>query len=140
MLNAIEYLSQIIKNKVAPPFRTCQFEIHFGVGVKEHEQVTDLLRSSDDVTVDGKTYSVEGAGAWKTLTVSDEKTGEVLVEKKFTKSGMEDVLKDPDYSHHIELMIENILIKKFEGNPDFDTDSYEEVRAVAMDMAENDLS
>ena len=132
--------AKIIKNKVAPPFRTCQFEIHFGVGVKEHEQVTDLLRSSDDVTVDGKTYSVEGAGAWKTLTVSDEKTGEVLVEKKFTKSGMEDVLKDPDYSHHIELMIENILIKKFEGNPDFDTDSYEEVRAVAMDMAENDLS
>tara|TARA_A100001391_G_scaffold184972_1_gene153209 strand:- start:95 stop:589 length:495 start_codon:yes stop_codon:yes gene_type:complete len=136
----INVSAKTIKNKVAPPFRTCQFEIHFGVGVKEHEQVTDLLRSSDDVTVGGKTYSVEGAGAWKTLTVSDEKTGEVLVEKKFTKSGMEDLLKNPEYSPHIELMLEEILVKKFQGNPDFDTDSYEEVRAVAMDMAENDLS
>ena len=136
----INVSAKTIKNKVAPPFRTCQFEIHFGVGVKEHEQVTDLLRSSDDVTVGGKTYSVEGAGAWKTLTVSDEKTGEVLVEKKFTKGGMEDLLKNPEYSPHIELMLEEILVKKFQGNPDFDTDSYEEVRAVAMDMAENDLS
>ncbi len=136
----INVSAKSIKNKVAPPFRTCQFEIHFGVGVKEHEQVTDLLRSSEDVTVDGKTYSIEGSGAWKTLAVSDEKTGEVLVEKKFTKSGMEDLLKSPDYSPHIELMLEHILVKKFQGNPDFDTDSYEEVRAVAMDLAENDLS
>ena len=136
----INVSAKSIKNKVAPPFRTCQFEIHFGVGVKEHEQVTDLLRSSEDVTVDGKTYSIEGSGAWKTLTVSDEKTGEVLVEKKFTKSGMEDLLKSPDYSPHIELMLEHILVKKFQSNPDFDTDSYEEVRAVAMDLAENDLS
>jgi len=136
----INVSAKSIKNKVAPPFRTCQFEIHFGVGVKEHEQVTDLLRSSEDVTVDGKTYSIEGSGAWKTLSVSDEKTGEVLVEKKFTKSGMEDLLKNPDYSPHIELMLEHILVKKFQSNPDFDTDSYEEVRAVAMDLAENDLS
>ena len=136
----INVSAKSIKNKVAPPFRTCQFEIHFGVGVKEHEQVTDLLRSSEDVTVDGKTYSIEGSGAWKTLAVSDEKTGEVLVEKKFTKSGMEDLLKSPDYSPHIELMLEHILVKKFQSNPDFDTDSYEEVRAVAMDLAENDLS
>ena len=136
----INVSAKSIKNKVAPPFRTCQFEIHFGVGVKEHEQVTDLLRSSEDVTVDGKTYSIEGSGAWKTLAVSDEKTGEVLVEKKFTKSGMEDLLKNPDYSPHIELMLEHILVKKFQSNPDFDTDSYEEVRAVAMDLAENDLS
>ena len=136
----INVWAKTIKNKVAPPFRTCHFEIHFGVGVKEHEQITDLLRSSSDVSVDGKSYSVEGAGAWKTLTVSDEKTGDVLVEKKFTKSGMEDLLRDPKYLTYIETMLENILVKKFEGNPDFNSDSYEEVRAVAMDIAESDLN
>ena len=98
------------------------------------------MRSSADVTIGGKTYSVEGASAWKTLTVSDAKTGEVIDEKKFTKSGMEDLLNDPKYLPYIETMLEEILVKKFQGNPDFDTDSYEEVRAVAMDMAENDLS
>jgi hypothetical protein len=110
------------------------------VGVKEHEQITDLLRSSTDVTFEGKIYAVEGAGAWKTLSVSDEKTGEVLAEKKFTKSGMEDLLNDPKYAAYIELMLQHILVKKFEGNPDLNTDSYEEVRAVAMDMAESDLN
>jgi len=136
----INVWAKTIKNKVAPPFRTCHFEIHFGVGVKEHEQITDLLRSSEDVSANGKNYSVEGSGAWKTLTVSDEKSGEVLLEKKFTKSGMEDLLKDPQYMEHIETMLQHILVKKFEGNPDFDTGSYEEVRAVAMDIAESDLN
>jgi recombination protein RecA len=135
----INVWAKTIKNKVAPPFRTCHFEIHFGVGVKEHEQITDLLRSSPDVSADGKIYSVEGAGAWKTLTVSDEKSGDVSVEKKFTKSGMEDLLRDPQYLPYIQTMLENILVKKFDGNPDFDTNSYEEVRAVAMDIAESDL-
>ena len=136
----INVWAKTIKNKVAPPFRTCHFEIHFGVGVKEHEQITDLLRSSVDISENGKNYSVEGSGAWKTLTVSDEKSGEVLLEKKFTKSGMEDLLKDPQYLGHIETMLQHILVKKFEGNPDFNTDSYEEVRAVAMDIAESDLN
>jgi len=136
----INVWAKTIKNKVAPPFRTCHFEIHFGVGVKEHEQITDLLRSSPDVSADGKSYSVEGAGAWKTLTVSDEKSGEVLLEKKFTKSGMEELLRDPKYLPYIQTMLQHILVKKFEGNPDFDTGSYEEVRAVAMDIAESDLN
>jgi len=51
----INVSAKTIKNKVAHPFRTCHFEIHFGVGVKEHEQITDLLRSSDDVEFEGKT-------------------------------------------------------------------------------------
>jgi len=136
----INVWAKTIKNKVAPPFRTCHFEIHFGVGVKEHEQITDLLRSSPDVSADGKSYSVEGAGAWKTLTVSDEKSGEVLLEKKFTKSGMEELLRDPKYLPYIQTMLQHILVKKFEANPDFDTGSYEEVRAVAMDIAESDLN
>tara|TARA_R110000851_G_scaffold57177_2_gene133340 strand:+ start:98 stop:625 length:528 start_codon:yes stop_codon:yes gene_type:complete len=135
----INVSAKTIKNKVAPPFRSCQFEIHFGVGVKEHEQITDLLRSSADVIVGENTYSVEGAGAWKTLTVSDTKTGEVKVEKKFTKSGMEEVLKNPEYSNHIEVMLEEILVKRFKANQDVDTDSYEEVRSIAMDLAESDL-
>jgi recombination protein RecA len=136
----INVSAKTIKNKVAPPFRSCQFEIHFGVGVKEHEQITDLLRSSADVTVKGNTYSVEGGGAWKTLTVSDAKTGEVKVEKKFTKSGMEDLLNDPEYAKHIEVMLEEILVKRFKDNQDVDTDSYEEVRSIAMDIAEGELN
>lgn len=136
----INVSAKTIKNKVAPPFRSCQFEIHFGVGVKEHEQITDLLRSSADVITKGNTYSVDGAGAWKTLTVSDTKTGEVKFEKKFTKNGMEDLLNDPECANHIEVMLEEILVKRFKDNQEVDTNSYEEVRSIAMDLAEDELN
>ena len=37
----INVWAKTIKNKVSPPFRKIDFEIHFGVGIKEHEQLFD---------------------------------------------------------------------------------------------------
>jgi len=133
----INVSAKTIKNKVAPPFRSCDFEIHFGVGIKEHEQIADLLRSEPDVTFKGKTYSVEGTGAWKTLSVLNNKTGEVIVEKKFTKSGMEDLLNDKEYSKHLDIMLEQVLVRRMnEEDPEIDIESYEEVKAIAIEMEE----
>lgn len=133
----INVSAKTIKNKVAPPFRSCDFEIHFGVGIKEHEQITDLLRSEPDVSYKGKTYSVEGTGAWKVLSVTNDKTGEVLVEKKFTKSGMENLLNNKEYSKYLDIMLEQVLVRKMnESDPEVDIESYEEVRAIAIEMEE----
>ena len=40
----IKVIAKTIKNKVAAPFRRCEFEIHFGKGIVEHEYVFDVLR------------------------------------------------------------------------------------------------
>jgi recombination protein RecA len=109
------------KNKVAPPFRKCEFDIHFGRGIVEHEFIFDECRSWCDknkVVMDiseakGQTRKVEvcisGSGAWKELTVTDATTGEVILEKKFYKNDFGDLMKDPLYKPYIDKVIDDAL-------------------------------
>ena len=105
----------------------------------EHEQIFDLLRKHGPEIIDGKQIEVSGSGSWKTLTVSDEKTGEVSVEKKFYKAEFNEVIANPEYSSYIEDLLELALVRKMSSDEgvDIDTDSYEEVRSVAMELEED---
>ena len=76
---------KVIKNKVAPPFRTAHFQIHFGKGIVEHEELFDLLRKHGGTTISNRHIEVSGSGQWKKLEVTNTETGEVIVEKKFRK-------------------------------------------------------
>lgn len=136
----IHVSAKTIKNKVAPPFRDCKFEIHFGIGIKEHEQLFDLLRKHGSESIDGKEIEISGSGSWKTLSVSDEKTGEILVEKKFYKSDFDEVLEDPEYKPYCDALIEKAMTRVMTNkeNENIDIESYEEVRAVSMDL-ENEI-
>ena len=132
----IHVRAKTIKNKVAPPFRECNFEIHFGKGIVEHEQVFDELRKHGAAVVEGKEICVSGTGAWKNLTVIDTKPGEVEVEKKFYKAEFGDVWKDPNYTMYIEALLADCMLRKLTNDDEvaLDTESYEEVRAVSLDM------
>jgi len=133
----INVSAKTIKNKVSAPFRTCNFEIHFGIGIVEHEQLFDALRKSGPATVNGKILQVEGTGAWKTFTITCAKTGEVLNEKKFYKSDFIELLEDPAHKHDLEDLIEASLVKKSQGSDmEIDTESYVEVQAVADDLSD----
>lgn len=134
----INVSAKTIKNKVAAPFRTVNFEIHFGKGIKEHEQLFDVLRKHGAATSDGKSIEVSGTGAWKNFVVSCAKTGEVLVEKKFYKSDFEEVLKNPEYKEYFEDLIEQAFVRRASRIDDLDIDaeSYEEVRAISDELEE----
>ena len=136
----INVSAKTIKNKVAPPFRTCNFEIHFGVGIKEHEQLFDVLRKHGPEILDGKEVSIAGTGSWKSLNVTDTQTGEVILEKKFYKADFDKVLEDPEYSQYCNFLISKAFtrVMSSEESQDFDAESYEEVRAVSLEM-ENEL-
>lgn len=113
----IKVKAKTIKNRVARPFRECEFQIHFGVGVKEHEEVFDLFRTHCSTLPKGQLgvkcgnefIMVEGTGAWKTFTVTDGKTGEVLIEKKFYKQEFDQILYNPEYSKYMDALFTDSL-------------------------------
>jgi recombination protein RecA len=135
----INVSAKTIKNKVAPPFRTVNFEIHFGHGIKEHEQIFDLLRKHGPEPIQGQVIEIAGTGSWKTLTVTDEKTGEIHVEKKFYKADFDQVMSDPEFSPYVEKLLEASLVRDLSSKMAIDTESYEEIRAVAMELSDDIL-
>ena len=133
----IHVSAKTIKNKVAPPFRTVNFEIHFGKGIVEHEQVFDLLRKHGPEVINGEEIAVSGTGAWKTLTVANADTGEVKVEKKFYKQDFGDVMYSQEYGGYVDALLKATLVKQFDPQDmNIDTESYEEVRSIAMGLEE----
>jgi len=130
----IHVSAKTIKNKVAPPFRKINFEIHFGVGIKEHEQVFDVLRKHGPEIIDGKEIVLSGTGAWKSLTVTDEKTGEIIIEKKFHKPKFDEIMNSPEYSTYIDSILEVCMTKSFGTAPDIDPESYEESRTLLLEI------
>ena len=131
----IHVSAKTIKNKVAPPFRKVDFEIHFGVGIKEHEQLFDLLRKHGPEEIDGKEVCVSGTSAWKSFTVIDVKTGEELIEKKFHKAKFNEILSDPEISNYIDDLLEKVMVKQFETKGfDVDLNSYEEARSLSLEL------
>jgi hypothetical protein len=103
----------IKKNKVAPPFRKCEFDIIFGKGIVEDEYLFDECRSyckeNGPVKRKGHTINISGEGAWKELSVVAEKTGEVVVEKKFYKSEFGSLMKDAIHGPFIMEVIDVAL-------------------------------
>jgi RecA/RadA recombinase len=133
----INVSAKTIKNKVSAPFRTCNFEIHFGKGIIEDEQVFDILRQHGPETFEsGEIVEIGGDGAWKQLLVSNSKNGEVLLEKKFHKAEFGSIWRDPLYTKYIDDILDRCMVKQLTDAvpPDFDENSYEEVRAVAMEV------
>lgn len=105
----------VIKNKVAAPFRKCEFDILFGKGIDESEQLFEICESwckGHNVLMERGKVTLKlsvGGTKWKEFTASDVETGEVLIEKKFPKREFMSVIRDPEYAPFIEKIIDDAL-------------------------------
>lgn len=136
----INVSAKTIKNKVSAPFRSCNFEIHFGKGIQEHEQLFDVLRKHGKIETATHSIEIGGTSSWKTLMVADNKTGEVLIEKKFYKADFDKILQNEEYKPYIDTLIHAAFVKGPAAIEDLeiDHDSYEEMRSIALEI-EDDL-
>jgi hypothetical protein len=114
----INVTCKTIKNKVARPWREVSFEIHFGKGVREDENVFDELREfcekcKDPVIFEGKKIKLEGTSQWKYFQVNDVKTGEIVVDEKFYKSEFGSrILNNPEYADYVTALMDATFIMK----------------------------
>ena len=122
----IHVIVTIKKNKVAPPFRKFEMDIHFGKGIIESDALFDecrkyCARNEAGVLIDNpianatehkkQACKVEGTSGWKVLTVSDAETGEVLLEKSFHKPDFTEVMKDAKFSPYVMAIIDAALTR-----------------------------
>lgn len=114
----INVTCKTIKNKVARPWREVSFEIHFGKGIREDEQVFDELREfcekcKEPVVFEDKRINLEGTSQWKYFQVNDNKTGEVVVDEKFYKSEFGNrILRNPEYAFYVDALMDAAFIMK----------------------------
>jgi len=117
----INVSAKTVKNKVAPPFRTANFQIHFGKGIVEHEEIFDVLREAGEREINGKIICVSGTTQWKVFTVTDAVEGRTIIEKKFYKSEFGDLLKNPDYREYLDDLIEAVMVRSKDDPTNFET-------------------
>ena len=135
----INVSAKIIKNKVSAPFRKAEFQIIFGKGIFEHEEIFDNLRKLGEFEYNGKKICIDGAGAWKTLLVTTM-SGAIEIEKKFYKADFDKIMTDPLYKEYIDAAIDKAYTKNASDITveDIDPDSYAENEAAAMALVENE--
>jgi hypothetical protein len=110
----INVTAKTFKNRLSAPFREAEFQIIFGSGIDENDQLFDKLRDwcdKNNCVHKGKKIKIAGTGVWKTFTVSDTKTGEILIDKNFNKSKfLKEIRNNPEYKEYVDALMDSAFI------------------------------
>ena len=91
---------KVVKNKVAPPFKTCEFDILYGKGISHEGSVLDLAVAND---------IVQKSGAW--FNYGDARIGQGR------ENARQYLIDHPDVCDEIEALIREKLLAPKAGDP-----------------------
>jgi recombination protein RecA len=117
---------KVVKNKVAPPFKQCEFEILYGEGTSREGELIDL---------GVKHGMIEKAGAW--YSYNEERIGQ-------GKDNVRAFLKQhPEMAEDIDRRLRDVLLPKETdadeiGSDEIDSEAID--NKASNDMASNDMA
>ena len=96
--------AQVIKNRLGPPLRHCEFPLYFESGIDDDGSWLTVMKEHGIVKV---------AGAWYTLPIVDMETGEITDEKKFQSKDWSKLLVDKEFREYVYSLICDKVILKY---------------------------
>jgi recombination protein RecA len=91
---------KVVKNKVAPPFRTVEFDIMYGKGISKHGELIDLGVAAD---------IIDKAGAW--FSYNDQRIGQGKENaKKYLKDNPDTALEIENKIRSNSGLVDNIMM------------------------------
>jgi len=110
-----------LKNKIVAPHRSCEFQIIFGVGIREDPQILEVLGKNGPEKIGDKTFQIT-TGTWNKLIIDGESI------KSFRSSEFANIAKD--YKEEFDELLEISLAKKFNTVIEIDNQSLEDVKSI----------
>ncbi|KAJ7955906.1 DNA repair protein recA, mitochondrial [Quillaja saponaria] len=107
-----QVLVKIVKNKLAPPFRTAQFELEFGKGICREAEIIDLGLKQKFISQAGAFYYYDGQNfrgrdALKTFLAENNSAQEELIIKLKEKLVRAETEKEPEREEANEQLTED---------------------------------
>ena len=99
---------KVVKNKVAPPFRTVEFDIMYGEGISKNGEIVDLGVSAD---------IIEKSGSW--FSYNDQRIGQGRENvKNFLNENSDVAIEIEDKIKGNTVLVEEILMNPDQQNPE----------------------
>ena len=111
--------AKVDKNKIAPPYRSCEYTVGFYKGILEHEQIFNALvtLSPIELEIDKKKYLFTADnGAWHKVIIEAQNasSNNLIHELKFRKSDILTVVfKNEEIAKYLDSAIDDILTREY---------------------------